>query len=178
MSKLIQMTAVVFVALLSGCVSSPPVYYQRSPMIETVKDSNFKTNSRVEQNPVRYDPYTVVGTAVQQQGEVVIRISFNYTPPRRHGQGRTNNCLLLIKGSDNSLFERIDCKAEQSGNTFIISFRTDKKGIKSFDLRSLPGRYEGAWPILYSNSYVTLRYSPGVTTNLGFVYVGKDPFGL
>lgn len=177
MSKYANIFIVALFGLLAGCVSAPPVYYQRSPMIDTVKNSHYTTNSRREAEPVRYDPYTTLGSAVQQEGEVVINITFDYSPPQRSGQARTGNCLIHIKSSDSPLSDMKRCRVYPSGNTFMISFRTEK-GEKSFDLHSLPGRYEGAWPVLYTNTYVTFRYSPGSKQNLRYVYVGKDPFGL
>lgn len=175
MSTYIKIIALVMLSLTAvGCASGRPPYSQPSPMIDTVKESGYKSNTRRTNDSVRYDPYTTLGSSVKQAGEVHITITFEYTPGYKSREARTGKCLMHIKSSDTSLADVKSCKIDQVGNTFMVRFR-GPHGEQSFDLKALGGVYDGPWPVWYTNTYVTVRFQPSQKRQLRYSYVGPDP---
>lgn len=176
MSKFVKILVLIIVPLIfaSGCAMQPQYPYQ-SPSIQTVKDSGFTSNTRRQENPVRHDPYTTLEASMKQAGEVVVTITFDYTPPSRGRQAKATNCILHVKSSDSALSDMRRCKIYQAGNTFIVSFKTSQ-GEKSFDLRALGGEFENGAPLFYSNAFISLSFDSMKKRTVRYVYVGKDPF--
>lgn len=169
----------IAIVFLTGCGSIPqqPTYGRNSPTIEIVKESDFKRITRREPGSVRNHPYTTLSSSVKEAGDVMITVTFTYSPGynRRSREPRLSHCKLHIKSPDSSLADVWRCGIETAGNTFMVSFRSPG-GIKSFDLKALGGTYDGQWPIRYTNSYISYGYHPGGTRTLRYYYVGPDPF--
>lgn len=180
MSKFINIFVLAFVVLVvvlvTGCASAPPVYNQQSPVIKIVKESGYTRNTNRSPESVRHDPYTNLAASVRQAGPVMVTVSFQYRySSYNRGNSRTSDCNIHVKPSDSSLFDVKRCHIDQTGNTFLVLFRT-QQGEKSFDIKALCQKYEGAWPRFYSNSYIRLSYTPTGYSNLSCSYIGEDPF--
>lgn len=177
MAKFVKIFVLFTIPLIfvSGCAMQPR-YTQPSPSIQTVRDSGFTKNTRRPRNSVRYDPYTTLEASMKQAGEVVITVTFDYSPPRRGRQARAARGLMHIKSSDSALSDVIKCKVQQAGNTFIVTLKTSQ-GQKSFDLRALGGKFENGAPVFYSNAFISIGFDSMKKRTLRYVYIGRDPFG-
>lgn len=171
------LVALVTVMVLSGCTTTPDYKYE-SPMVQIVRDSDSRANSRRgDEKSVRFEPYTTLGSAVKQAAPVQITVTFQYSSGRSAAAPRLGNCTMHIKSSDSSLADVYRCKIEPAGNTFIVTFKSDE-GYKSFDLHALGGYYDGGRPLYYTGNIVSIGLSSARTQNLRYIYLGPDPFGL
>jgi len=165
--------------VLGGCATHPStgsIYTLPSPTVQVVKESDYKMTTRRPVNSILNQPETTLGATVRQAGDVMITITFSYTPPRSSKyEARTGNCQIHIKSPDSSLADVLRCRIQPAGNTFIVSFRS-RGGEKSFDLLSLNGRYDGAWPIAHRGRNYSYGFYGGAERTLRYYYVGPDPF--
>lgn len=168
---------VAIVVILSGCAIAPDYKYE-SPMVQTVRDSDGRANSRRgDESSVRFEPYTTLGSSVKQAAPVQITVTFSYSSARSATSPKVGNCMMHIKSSDTSLADVQKCKIEPAGNTFIVTFKSDD-GYKSFDLHALGGYYDGGRPMYYTGNIVSIGLSSARKQVLRYIYLGPDPFDL
>jgi len=177
MNKFLYIITILTSLTLGGCSTTTVhriAYDQPSPRIALDKKAGPAGYVRPKDD-TRYNGFAILDRAAGQKGEVSIKILFDFEPKTRNRRASVRNCVLYVKPSDSSQYDRYDCTARFTGSGFMIDY-VDNGKDESHDLDTLPGVYKGNHrPSVRGGRFFDYYFRGVGFRTYSFEYHGPDP---